>query len=41
MFSAIALATAGGTIAGTLGALFIVPAYLVGKRARKLRELTA
>ena len=32
LFSAIALATAGGTIAGTLGALFIVPAYLVGRR---------
>jgi hydrophobic/amphiphilic exporter-1 (mainly G- bacteria), HAE1 family len=32
MFSAIALATAGGTIAGTIGALFIVPAYLVGRR---------
>lgn len=34
MFSAIALATAGGTIAGTIGALWIVPAYLVGRRAK-------
>jgi len=34
LFSAIALATAGGTIAGTLGALFIVPAYLVGRRSK-------
>jgi multidrug efflux pump subunit AcrB len=32
IFGAIALATAGGTIAGTFGALFIVPALLVGKR---------
>lgn len=31
IFGAIALATAGGTIAGTLGALFIVPALLVGR----------
>ena len=34
LFGSIALATAGGTAAGTLGALFIVPAYLVGRRAR-------
>jgi HAE1 family hydrophobic/amphiphilic exporter-1 len=34
LFSSIALATAGGTVAGTLGALWIVPAYLVGRRAR-------
>lgn len=32
LFSAIALATAGGTVAGTLGALLIVPAYLVGRK---------
>ncbi|HEV8150291.1 MAG TPA: efflux RND transporter permease subunit, partial [Gemmatimonadales bacterium] len=32
LFGAIALATAGGTIAGTIGALWIVPAYLVGRR---------
>jgi len=37
LFSAIALATAGGTIAGTLGALFIVPAYLVGRRSKAAR----
>ncbi len=30
LFSSIALATAGGTVAGTIGALWIVPAYLVG-----------
>jgi multidrug efflux pump subunit AcrB len=35
IFGAIALATAGGTIAGTFGALFIVPALLVGKRGPK------
>jgi multidrug efflux pump subunit AcrB len=32
LFGAIALATAGGTIAGTIGALWIVPAYLVGRK---------
>lgn len=31
MFGAIALATAGGTLAGTLGALFMMPAILVGR----------
>jgi HAE1 family hydrophobic/amphiphilic exporter-1 len=31
IFGAIALATAGGTIFGTLGALFVVPALLVGR----------
>lgn len=35
IFGAIALATAGGTIFGTLGALFVVPALLVGRRRRK------
>jgi multidrug efflux pump subunit AcrB len=35
IFGAIALATAGGTIFGTLGALFIVPALLVGRRQRR------
>jgi HAE1 family hydrophobic/amphiphilic exporter-1 len=34
LFGAIALATAGGTVAGTLGAMFIVPAMLVGRRRR-------
>ncbi len=33
LFGAIALATAGGTIAGTLAALLVVPALLVGRRA--------
>ena len=35
LFGAIALATAGGTIAGTLGVLFVLPALLVGRRARR------
>ena len=35
LFGAIALATAGGTIAGTLGVLFVLPALLVGRRKRK------
>ncbi len=34
LFGSIALATAGGTIAGTIGALFIVPAFLVGRRQK-------
>ena len=33
LFGAIALATAGGTLAGTIGALWILPALLVGRRA--------
>jgi multidrug efflux pump subunit AcrB len=35
IFGAIALATAGGTVFGTLGAMFVVPALLVGRRKRK------
>ena len=34
IFGAIALATAGGTIFGTLGAMFVVPALLVGRQKR-------
>jgi HAE1 family hydrophobic/amphiphilic exporter-1 len=34
IFGAIALATAGGTIFGTLGALFVVPALMVGRQKR-------
>jgi multidrug efflux pump subunit AcrB len=34
LFGSIALATAGGTIAGTIGALFIVPAILMGRRRK-------
>jgi HAE1 family hydrophobic/amphiphilic exporter-1 len=34
IFGAIALATAGGTLFGTLGALFVVPALLVGRRKK-------
>ena len=36
-FSSIALATAGGTVAGTIGALGIVPAYLVGRQQREVK----
>jgi HAE1 family hydrophobic/amphiphilic exporter-1 len=32
LFGAIALATAGGTVAGTLGAMFVLPALLVRRR---------
>jgi HAE1 family hydrophobic/amphiphilic exporter-1 len=35
IFGAIALATAGGTIFGTLGALFVVPALLLGKQKKR------
>ncbi|NOT07263.1 MAG: efflux RND transporter permease subunit [Gemmatimonadales bacterium] len=35
LFSAIALATAGGTVAGTIGALWIVPTYLVSWKKRR------
>jgi multidrug efflux pump subunit AcrB len=35
IFGAIALATAGGTVFGTLGAMFVVPALLVGRRPRR------
>ena len=34
LFGSIALATAGGTLAGTIGALWIVPAYLVSRRKK-------
>jgi HAE1 family hydrophobic/amphiphilic exporter-1 len=37
IFGAIALATAGGTLFGTLGALFVVPALLVGRRRRPVK----
>jgi multidrug efflux pump subunit AcrB len=35
LFGSIALATAGGTVAGTIGALWIVPALLVGRSRGK------
>jgi multidrug efflux pump subunit AcrB len=35
IFGAIALATAGGTVFGTAGALFIVPAMLLGRQKRR------
>jgi HAE1 family hydrophobic/amphiphilic exporter-1 len=34
LFGSIALATAGGTLAGTFGALFVVPAMITGRRRR-------
>ena len=38
LFGAIALATAGGTVAGTLAALFVIPALLVGRRSTPRRR---
>ena len=35
LFGAIALATAGGTVAGTIGALWIVPTYLVSRQGKQ------
>ncbi len=35
LFGAIALATVGGTVAGTLGAMFVVPAMVGGGRGRR------
>ena len=37
LFGAIALATAGGTLMGTVGALFLLPALLVGYRRTRRR----
>ena len=34
LFGAIALATAGGTVAGTIGAMLVLPAMLAGRRVR-------
>ena len=36
LFGAIALATAGGTVFGTLGAMLVMPAILVGRRAGRV-----
>jgi multidrug efflux pump subunit AcrB len=38
LFGAIALATAGGTIAGTIGTMFVMPALLFGRRESKRRK---
>ena len=38
LFGAIALATAGGTVAGTLAAMFVIPALLVGRRSTSRRK---
>ncbi len=38
LFGAIALATVGGTLVGTVGALFLMPAMLVGQRLVKRRK---
>lgn len=37
-FGAIALATTGGTIAGTIGTMFIMPALLFGRRGTRRRK---
>ena len=37
LFGAIALATAGGTLAGTLGTMFVMPAMIFGRRASRPR----
>jgi multidrug efflux pump subunit AcrB len=39
LFGAIALATAGGTVAGTIGVLFVMPALLVGRRVRRKKSV--
>jgi multidrug efflux pump subunit AcrB len=36
LFGAIALATAGGTVFGTLGAMLVMPAILVGRRSARV-----
>ncbi len=42
MFGAIALATAGGTVAGTIGAMFLLPPILLGfRRGKRRREGSA
>jgi len=41
MFGAIALATVGGTLGGTIAALVTVPALLVGWRGWKRRRVGA
>jgi multidrug efflux pump subunit AcrB len=38
LFGSIALATVGGTIAGTLGALFFVPAMILGRGGKRRRN---
>lgn len=41
LFGAIALATAGGTVAGTLAAMFVIPALLVGRRGTPRKKRSA
>lgn len=41
LFGSIALATAGGTVAGTIAALWIVPVMLLGRRGARRRRLKA
>jgi multidrug efflux pump subunit AcrB len=38
LFGSIALATVGGTIAGTLGALFFVPAMILGRGGKRRKN---
>ena len=39
LFGAIALATAGGTVAGTVGAMFVVPAMVGGGRGGRMGKM--
>lgn len=41
LFGAIALATAGGTVAGTIGAMFVMPLLLVGRRVNRRKKRTS
>jgi outer membrane lipoprotein SlyB len=38
LFGAIALAMVGGTLAGTIGAMFLLPAILVRRRSANIRD---
>jgi multidrug efflux pump subunit AcrB len=38
LFGAIALATAGGTVAGTMAALFVMPLLLVSRRGERRKR---
>jgi Cu/Ag efflux pump CusA len=38
LFGSIALATVGGTVAGTLGSLLFVPAMLLGRGGRRRKN---
>jgi multidrug efflux pump subunit AcrB len=40
LFGSIALATAGGTVAGTIGAMLVLPALLAGRRDLSSHSIT-